>query len=180
MAPGANAVDALLATGEIDYHDGKGPIFTKLQLSRLGGRPGSGTWGMMVFRLSIPARLAVQEGPTLAAIGRSLNQDVNAIRAEGNAETGRINAAAENGRRIQSEKNESNYQTNRRIEDPRNEQAKGNQAFSNYLLDQTVIQNNATGAHGTTGYATANALVTQFPNQFQYVPTQNFVRPTDY
>ena len=180
MQPGQGGSGGVVIVGELDNHDGKGPLRTKLQLSKLGGAPGSGTWDMMVFRLSVPTRLADQEGPTLAAIGSSLRQDARAIRMEGDAETRAINERAESGRKAQSKIDEAHYQSNRDIDATRTEQAKRNQAFDNYLLDQTVVQYNETGEHGTTGYATANWLVTQFPNQFQYVPTKDFVKPTDY
>jgi hypothetical protein len=53
--------------------------------------------------------------------------------------------------------------------------ARNGQAFSNYLLDQSVIQNNYTGAQGTAWNSTANALVQGNPNKYSYVPTQNYI-----
>jgi hypothetical protein len=59
------------------------------------------------------------------------------------------------------------------------------QAFSNYILDQTVVQDNNMYGNGTIGHGTlwnaeADALVKANPNRFEYVPTQNYWRGTDY
>jgi hypothetical protein len=59
------------------------------------------------------------------------------------------------------------------------------QAFSNYILDQTVVQdnnmyNNGTIGHGTLWNSEADALVKANPNRFEYVPTPNYWRGTDY
>jgi hypothetical protein len=59
------------------------------------------------------------------------------------------------------------------------------QGFSNYILDQTVVQDNNMYGNGTIGHGTfwnseADALVKSDPNRFEYVPTQNYWRGTDY
>jgi hypothetical protein len=64
-------------------------------------------------------------------------------------------------------------------------QARNNQAFSNYLLDQTVVQDNnmygnGTVGHGTLWNSTADALVKADPKRFEYVDKPNFWQGTDY
>jgi hypothetical protein len=64
-------------------------------------------------------------------------------------------------------------------------QARNNEGFSNYLLDQTVIQdnnmyNNGTVGHGTVWNSTADALVKANPNRFEIVDTPNFWKGIDY
>lgn len=59
------------------------------------------------------------------------------------------------------------------------------QGFSNYLLDQTVIQDNNMYGNGTVGHATvwnstADALVKSNPNRYEYVNTPNYWKGTDY
>jgi hypothetical protein len=59
------------------------------------------------------------------------------------------------------------------------------QGFSNYILDQTVVQNNNVAGTGMVGHATlwnttADALVKSDPNKYEYVPEQNYWRGTDY
>jgi hypothetical protein len=171
---------ALLASVEVDYHDGKGPISNRLQLERLGGRPGAQSWAFLFFRLSAPTRIADQVGPTLSAIARTYGQNTAMIMNEGAREADQITRDAEARRQIQNQKNQSYYDYLHGVQANSDEQAKRNQAFDNYLLDRAVIVNTDTGAHGTTGYGTADLLVKQFPDHFQYVPTQDFVKPTDY
>jgi len=63
--------------------------------------------------------------------------------------------------------------------------SRNGQGFSNYILDQTVIQDNNMYGNGTIGHGTlwnseADALVKYDPNRFEYVPTPNYWRGTDY
>jgi len=63
--------------------------------------------------------------------------------------------------------------------------ARTNQGFSNYLLDQTVIQDNnmygnGTVGHGTAWNSTADALVKANPNRYEIVDTPNFWKGWDY
>ena len=63
--------------------------------------------------------------------------------------------------------------------------ARNGQGFSNYLLDQTVVQdnnmyNNGTVGHGTVWNSTADALVKADPNRFEIVDTPNYWRGIDY
>jgi hypothetical protein len=171
---------AVLASVETDYHDGKGPISNDLQLERLGGQPGAEYWAFTYFRLSAPSRSAAQASPTLHAIARTYSQNAAMILNEGAREANEINRTAEANRAIQNQKNNAYYENLHATQAAADEQAKRNQAFDNYLLDRTVIVNTDTGAHATTGYGTADLLVRQFPDHFQYVPTQDFVRPDDY
>jgi hypothetical protein len=63
--------------------------------------------------------------------------------------------------------------------------ARNSQNFSNYLLDQTVIQdnnmyNNGTIGHGTVWNSAADAFVKADPNRFEIVNTPNFWKGVDY
>jgi hypothetical protein len=63
--------------------------------------------------------------------------------------------------------------------------ARTNQGFHNYILDQTVVQdnnmyNNGTIGHGTLWNSEADALVKADPNRFEYVDVPNYWRGTDY
>jgi hypothetical protein len=61
-----------------------------------------------------------------------------------------------------------------------NSNAQNAAGFSNYLLDQTVVQNNSTGAHATAWNNTADALVQSNPSKYSYVSTPNYISGTDY
>ncbi len=63
--------------------------------------------------------------------------------------------------------------------------ARNGQGFSNYILDQTVVQDNnmygnGTIGHGTLWNTTADALVKADPNRFEYVEKPNYWQGTDY
>jgi hypothetical protein len=69
---------------------------------------------------------------------------------------------------------------NRSVEKRWDDQDKSNQAFSNYLLDQTVIQDNDLHGHATVWNQTADALVKNNPDRYEYVNTPNFWKGIDY
>ena len=57
--------------------------------------------------------------------------------------------------------------------------------FSNYLLDQSVVQNNNVGGTGAVGHSTqwnsqANAMVQANPNKYEIVNTPNYWQGVDY
>jgi hypothetical protein len=63
--------------------------------------------------------------------------------------------------------------------------ARNNQEFHNYILDQTVVQDNNMYGNGTIGHGTlwnntADALVKADPNRFEYVEKPNFWEGTDF
>jgi hypothetical protein len=59
-----------------------------------------------------------------------------------------------------------------------NANAQNNQGFSNYLLDQSVVQNNSTGAHTTNWNSAADAMVKS--GKYSYVSNSNYIPGTDY
>ena len=61
-----------------------------------------------------------------------------------------------------------------------NANAQNAQGFSNYLLDQNVVQNNFTGAHSTQWNSAADAMVQSNPGKYSYVSTPNYIPGTDY
>ena len=63
--------------------------------------------------------------------------------------------------------------------------ARNNQNFNNYLLDQTIVEDNnmygnGTIGHGTLWNSTADALVKADPDRFSYVDKPNYWEGTDY
>jgi hypothetical protein len=66
-----------------------------------------------------------------------------------------------------------------------NSNAQNAAGFSNYLLDQSVVQNNNVGGTGAVGHATvwnatAGALVKANPNKYEIVDTPNYWQGVDY
>lgn len=58
--------------------------------------------------------------------------------------------------------------------------SRNGQGFSNYLLDQTVIQDNQQNAHGTVWNSTADSMVRSNPNRYEIVQTPDFWKGVDY
>jgi hypothetical protein len=54
------------------------------------------------------------------------------------------------------------------------------QGFSNYLLDQSVVQNNSNGAQATAWNNAAAALVQSNPNKYSYVPNSSINLGSQY
>jgi len=74
---------------------------------------------------------------------------------------------------------------NRSFEQHEDSISRNGQGFSNYLLDQTVVQNNNMYNNGTVGHATvwnstADALVKSNPNRYELVNTPNYWQGIDY
>ena len=69
---------------------------------------------------------------------------------------------------------------NQSVEARWDSQDKRNQAFSNYLLDQSVIADNENNGHATVWNQTAEALVKSNPGRFGYVDAPNFWKGIDY
>jgi len=59
-------------------------------------------------------------------------------------------------------------------------QERNTQGFCNYLLDQSVIQDNRYNAHGTVWNGTAEALVKADPARFQYVEPRDYWKGIDH
>jgi hypothetical protein len=161
----------------------------------------------------LPADLFDQENPTMAAIYSSVNLNQQVIGQQTQAGLDRIHqigaqAAADRATRnatydaqhagywAQQHNNDVQHnnwsasQSNNTVQssnsgDGQDTTARNNQGFSNYLLDQTVVQGNDIDGSGAVGHATvwnstADALVKADPNRFEYVPQPNFWQGTDY
>jgi hypothetical protein len=53
-------------------------------------------------------------------------------------------------------------------------------SFQNYQLDQTELQDNYNGTRGAVPNSLADALIKANPDQFRNVPTQDFLKGTDF
>ena len=91
------------------------------------------------------------------------------IQAIGAAATARMNATE-----AANSAEQSNWEAGQ------NANAQNAAGFSNYLLDQTVIQNNSTGAHGTQWNSAADAMVQSNPSKYSYVSNSNYIQGTDF
>jgi hypothetical protein len=148
-----------------------------------------GNYTVLLSMSLIPPNLADRERATVGAILASfqpnqavISQQANAMAAPAIAQIHAIGNAAM--QRAQAD-SVAHDQQNRTWEAGQDSQAKRNQAFSNYLLDQTVIQDNNMYGNGTIGHGTvwnseADALVKANPNRYEIVDTPNFWKGVDY
>ena len=101
-------------------------------------------------------------------------QRVNQIHQIGQAATARMNATE-----AANDAQHAGYWAQQ------NTNAQNSAGFSNYLLDQSVVQNNNVGGTGAVGHATvwnttANAMVQANPNKYEIVNTPNYWQGVDY
>lgn len=169
--------------GQLDSQDGKGvrevnSVFCEGPLAPRG------SFMNLAYHTAVPVPLAPKERATMEAILGSFN--VNAAVVQGQARAiaaPAIAAIHEIGKRAAqqaADAHETNDRYNRGVEARWDSQDKRNQAFSNYLLDQTVIRDNELNAHGTVWNQTADRLVHDNPEHYEYVSTPDYWKGVDY
>jgi hypothetical protein len=185
-------------TGHLTDNDGKGPY--EMNSTMCMGAPGQGgLYVLSFFHSVVPNAFANQDRATVTAVFASFQVNTALINKQVAATTAPVIAAMNKQVEAQAAQYINNIhqigqQTTARINASEGansaEQASWNagqdanarnvQGFSNYLLDQTVVQNNDTGGHSTDWNSTADALVKANPDRFQYVGTPNYIKGTDF
>ena len=128
----------------------------------------------------VSQRAAAEAAPHIAQLKqvdaqqRAANQAftanaINNIHAIGAAATARMNSteAANSAEQANFDQNENNISRN-------------GQGFSNYLLDQSVVQNDQNSTHATEWNSQADAMVKSNPNRYEIVNTPNYWKGVDY
>lgn len=170
--------DCALVEGTMDRHDGTGSMYSENTICM--NPPMGGNWMLTIYQANIRQDMVQQEKPTLEAMASSykmngavMNEEsqevISQIHQIGADTTARINASHE----AFDQKLASDRANEDRVD-------RSNQNFSNYILDQTVVQNVQTGERGTVFNKYADSLVQNDPNRFQYVPTQDMLKGIDY
>jgi hypothetical protein len=103
----------------------------------------------------------------------------------GQQESNRIRAQGEAAQKSFADRQALNDAQHAGYWEQQDTNARNGQGFSNYLLDQTVIQgndlyDNSAVGHATVWNSTADALVKAYPNRFEIVDTPNYWRGIDY
>jgi hypothetical protein len=169
--------------GRIDPKDGKGmrefnTVFCSGALSPMG------QYMNLAFHTAVPVGIAARRRATMGAILDSFQVNMTVVNRQAAAlaapaieqihAIGRAAAAqAAQAHALEDAHNQS-------VEARWDQQDKRNQAFSNYLLDQSVIADNQNNGHATVWNQTAEALVKSDPNRFGYVDAPNFWKGVDY
>jgi hypothetical protein len=169
--------------GKVDEQDGKGMKEMNTVFCSAAPSPG-GLYMNLGYYTVVPVNLADRERATMAAILGSYEVNMGVVQSQANAlAKPAIDAIHEIGRRaaIQAKaQSESNDIHNAGVAYASDEQARGNQQFSNYTLDQTVIEDRELNAHGTLWNQTADSLVRNNPDRYGYVDRPNFWKGIDY
>lgn len=183
LVPSGGGERCVHLAGHVNAQDGKG-LKELNTVFCTGPLQPSGHYRNLVYQTAVPVRFAEQERATMGAILASFSvnqavvtQQTNAIAASGIAAVHEIGRhAAQQAADIHA----ANDRYNQGVEQRWASQDKRNQAFSNYLLDQTVIQDNQNNAHGTVWNQTADALVRNNPQRFERVDAPNYWKGVDY
>jgi hypothetical protein len=181
--PGAAGSRCARLQGQLDTNDGKGrkefnTIFCSGALSPMG------QYANIAFHSAVPEASAAQERATMAAILNSFQVNMGVVNREAAALAApaieQIHAIGRAAAAQAQQAHAMEDRHNQAVEARWDSQDKHNEAFSNYLLDQTVISDNQNSAHATVWNQTADALVKANPSRFGYVDTPNYWKGVDY
>jgi hypothetical protein len=161
--------------------------------------PGSmGNYTVMFSMAMLPVALADQERATAGAILASFQPDqatiarqagamaapyLAAIRQIGEDAKARGTAAAarhDTQNQAWDRDQAAKEAQHRKWDQSQDALERNTQGFSNYLLDQTVVQDNELNAHGTIWNNTAYAMVKANPDRYELVDTPNYWKGIDY
>lgn len=158
---------------------------------------------VLIFQSLVPVELADRERATAGAIMASFQMNQGVVAQQANAisapsiaaihEIGRQAAARSAATNAANDAQHASYwaqQNNNAAQHSdwsagQDNNARNNHGFSNYILDQTVVEDNnmygnGTVGHGTVYNSTADALIKADPNRFSSVDTPNYWKGTDF
>jgi hypothetical protein len=143
-----------------------------------------GQYANLAFNSIVPVAIAGEERATVNAILNSFQVNMAVVNRQAAALAApaieQIHAIGRAAAAQAQQAHQMNDLHNQAVESRWDSQDKHNQAFSNYLLDQTVISDNQNSGHATVWNQTADALVKGNPSRFSYVDTPNFWKGVDY
>lgn len=165
--------------------------------------PESGIWLSSLFIALLPESVAAQERATAQAVLDSFQVNMQVVNAQASAyaapaieaihQVGREATARYNATQAANDAQHAGYWAQQNANAAQHSEwnagqdnnARNGQGFSNYILDQTVVQDNnmygnGTVGHGTVWNSTADALIKADPNRFESVDTPNYWKGTDY
>lgn len=162
--------------GTCDLHDGVGLRVMKASVKILD--LGSGVWTIAATSIGLPQAVAHEMPACLAMLTtyRENAEVIGALSRKKNQAQWDWFAAQQAGYRAQQAAGQAYVDGYWARQDS---QARSAQAFSNYILDNTVVTDGQ-GRHGTFSNAAADALVQAYPGQFQVVNTADYLKGVDY
>ena len=179
LPPQGRAVQAVLIDADIDLHDGRGVLSCELGLSITGISPlGDRTLG--INGTCAPQSSAAQEQPTLKAIYDSYSINGQVVASEYAGDERRSREAGNNARIQANNAHAAEDAQSAAYQAHMDNIDRFSKSFQNYQLDQTELQDSEQNARGAVPNSLADALIKANPDRFQAVPTQNFLKGTDF
>ena len=158
----------LVGGGEMDLHDGKGPMKISMRLGII--RPGAlGMWSLCVDSVLVPKNLADEEWPTMTAIVGSWRQNGKVIQGNVDKFIGDVHRTGEIVNNRIAASHAANDAHNAAVYKQWDNQDKYSKSFQNYQLDQATITEVGTNDHHTLDNNAAALLVEGNPDKYQYV-----------
>jgi hypothetical protein len=143
-----------------------------------------GDYLVVLYHTLLPTAVADKERATMGAVLASYRMNEAVVNKQANdyaaPRVAAINAIGAAALKRGAETSALHDRQNRAWEKGQDSQAKRNQGFSNYLLDQSVVRDNEQNAHGTAWNKTADSLVRSNPQRYEYVNTSDFKKGIDY
>jgi hypothetical protein len=172
-------VQAVLIDADLDLHDGRGLLSCELGLSITATSPlGDRTLG--INGTCAPEAHAAQEQPTLKAIYDSYSVNGQVVAQEFAVDERRSRDAGNNARIQANNAHAAEDARSASFQAHMDNIDRFSKSFQNYQLNQTELQDNDQNARGAVPNALADALINANPDRFQAVPTQNFLKGTDF
>jgi hypothetical protein len=172
-APGG--ADFFAIAAQADAHDGVGMRDLLVQLYPLAPFDAAGNWSLILFQFSVPQGEMNRQLATFSEMRKSYRLNAQVIQGETQAGIARQKAWF-NAQQSAMKANQDAFQSRLDQQAAADaSQGKRNQAFSNYLLDQTAITDTRTGAQGTVSNAYAWSLM-RHDSHFQEVPTEDLLK----
>jgi hypothetical protein len=133
----------------------------------------------------VQARATADAAPFINQMNQKYQAQQQAMIANGQRIVGNINQIGANATARMNATEAANQAQWSGFDQQESNISRQGQGFSNYLLDQSVVQNNNVGGTGMVGHATmwnsqANALVQANPNKYELVPQTNYWQGTDF
>jgi hypothetical protein len=182
QVPGARGQRCVHVTGHYEP-DGKG--MHEMNTLLCATAPSQyGDYMVMFYQTLLPIAVADRERATMGAVMSSFRVNQAVVNKQASAmaapTVAAINAFGAAALKRGAETSALYDRQNRAWERGQDTKARHNKAFSNYLLDQTVIKDNERNAHGTGWNKTADTLVQSNPRRYEYVNTSDFRKGVDY
>lgn len=170
---------AVLIDADLDLHDGRGLLSCELGLGITAVSP-LGSRTLILNGTCAPQSSIAQEQPTLKAIWDSYSINDQVVSQEFAGDEARSRAAGNNARIQANNAHAAEDAQSASFQAHMDNIDRFSKSFQNYQLDQTELQDNHQNARGAVSNSTADALVKADPDRFQTVPTQSFLRGTDF